>query len=135
MAYAITIAFLRLILLAVSIDKSIVDSAYMFCVCTMPGLGVMSLVEIDMVIRFQSKLGDGSHEHDVGCLARTDFVQATMPIITVFITICIIGFQFSYMYAKSSITIGLTFTIMQIVCAVMFFSTGFWHRNESERVT
>ena len=78
----------------------------------MPGLGVMSLVEIDMVIRFQSDtLDDGPHAHDAGCLARNSFLQLTMPIITVLITIGLIAFQSSYMSAKDSLMVGLTFTI------------------------
>ena len=112
-AYALVIVTLRPILLAATIDKIIVQNAYMYCICVMPGLGLMSLVEIDMVIRFQTNdLGDGSHEHDVGCFARRGFLQKMMPILVGFITICIIALQCTYMHTKDSLSIGMTFTIM-----------------------
>ena len=102
----------------------------------MPGLGIMSLIEIDLVIRLQSDdLSEGTHAHDVGCFARRGFMQKMMPILVTVITVCIIGFQCSYMHAKDALSVGLTFTIMQLICAVMFYSTGFWQDNERVRAS
>ena len=96
----------------------------------------MSLIEIDLVIRLQSNdLSEGTHARDVGCFARRSFMQKMMPILVTVITFCIIGFQCTYMHAKDALSLGLTFTIMQGICAVMFYSTGFWHDNERVRAS
>lgn len=78
-----------------------------------------------MVIRFQSdQLDDSSHNLDVGCIATNSFVQLTMPILTGVITIGLLASQFTYLRADDCLTIGTTFSVCQLVCAVMFFSSG-----------